>query len=216
MGLLDSYGISRVPQYSGGHKRSRRPFAYRAFTFCGGPFQAASARPAVCNCAGALQRPTYDSHNPALKTAVTLQQRGLGCSPFARRYSGNRGFFIFLGVLRCFSSPGWLHATYGFSDGYCGITRSGLPHSEIHGSKPACGYPWLIVAGYVLRRLPAPRHSPCALKSLTYSFCEAKRYLGSALGCLRTHKRDLASADDLSVLRSKTRVLRITNNRKNQ
>jgi hypothetical protein len=39
---------------------------------------------------------------------------------------------------------------------------------------------------------------------LTYSFCEAKHYLDSALGCLRTHKRDLASADDLSVLRSKT------------
>ena len=36
---------------------------------------------------------------------------GLGSSPFARRYSGNRSglasfFFLFLRVLRCFSSPG--------------------------------------------------------------------------------------------------------------
>ena len=31
---------------------------------------------------------------------------GLGSSPFARRYSGNRFFFLLLGVLRCFSSPG--------------------------------------------------------------------------------------------------------------
>ena len=31
---------------------------------------------------------------------------GLGSSPFARRYSGNRCFFLFLRVLRCFSSPG--------------------------------------------------------------------------------------------------------------
>lgn len=31
---------------------------------------------------------------------------GLGSSPFARRYLGNRCFFLFLGVLRCFSSPG--------------------------------------------------------------------------------------------------------------
>ena len=28
------------------------------------------------------------------------------CSPFARRYLGNRYCFLFLGVLRCFSSPG--------------------------------------------------------------------------------------------------------------
>ena len=31
---------------------------------------------------------------------------GLGSSPFARRYLGNRCFFLFLRVLRCFSSPG--------------------------------------------------------------------------------------------------------------
>ena len=31
---------------------------------------------------------------------------GLGSFPFARRYSGNRCFFLFLRVLRCFSSPG--------------------------------------------------------------------------------------------------------------
>ena len=35
---------------------------------------------------------------------------GLGSSLFARRYSGNRCFFLFLRVLRCFSSPGSLHA----------------------------------------------------------------------------------------------------------
>ena len=33
---------------------------------------------------------------------------GLGSSPFARRYFGNRCFFLFLRVLRCFSSPGSL------------------------------------------------------------------------------------------------------------
>ncbi len=34
---------------------------------------------------------------------------GLGSSHFARRYFGNRVFFLFLRVLRCFSSPGSLH-----------------------------------------------------------------------------------------------------------
>ena len=32
---------------------------------------------------------------------------GLGSFPFARRYSGNRCFFLFLLLLRCFSSEGW-------------------------------------------------------------------------------------------------------------
>ena len=33
---------------------------------------------------------------------------GLGCFHFARHYFGNRVFFLFLRVLRCFSSPGSL------------------------------------------------------------------------------------------------------------
>ena len=33
---------------------------------------------------------------------------GLGSSAFARRYSQNRCFFLFLRLLRCFSSPGSL------------------------------------------------------------------------------------------------------------
>ena len=48
---------------------------------------------------------------------------------------------------------------------YC---SAGFPHSEIHGSRTAFVSPWLIVDRYVLRRLPMPRHSPCALISLTF------------------------------------------------
>src|SRR5262249_50673201 len=46
------------------------------------------------------------------------------------------------------------------------MRAAGLSHSEIHGSKPACGSPWLIATYYVLHRLLAPRHSPFALSSL--------------------------------------------------
>ena len=48
--------------------------------------------------------------------------------------------------------------------GYC---PCGLPHSEIHGSRDICSSPWLIAACHVLHRLLMPRHSPCALSSLT-------------------------------------------------
>ena len=47
---------------------------------------------------------------------------------------------------------------------YC---SAGFPHSEIYGSKPICGSPQLIAACRVLHRLSVPRHSPCALYSLT-------------------------------------------------
>jgi hypothetical protein len=57
--------------------------------------------------------------------------------------------------------------SYEFRGRYSGINQSGFPHSEIPGSKPACGSPGLIAACHVLHRLLAPRHSPYALSSLT-------------------------------------------------
>ena len=48
---------------------------------------------------------------------------------------------------------------------YC---SNGFPHSDISGSKVAFASPKLFVDRYVLHRLPMPRHSPCALISLTF------------------------------------------------
>ena len=42
----------------------------------------------------------------------------------------------------------------------------GFPHSEIHGSKPIPGSPWLIAGYHVLHRLLLPRHPPNALIAL--------------------------------------------------
>ena len=47
---------------------------------------------------------------------------------------------------------------------YC---SSVLPHSEISGSTLICSSPKLFAACHVLHRLLMPRHSPCALYSLT-------------------------------------------------
>ena len=41
----------------------------------------------------------------SLMQVLTPDYSGLGSYPFARHYSGNRCFFLFLWVLRCFSSP---------------------------------------------------------------------------------------------------------------
>ena len=46
------------------------------------------------------------------------------------------------------------------------MTPAGFPHSEIYGSKPACGSPSLFAAYHVFLRRPVPWHPPCALSNL--------------------------------------------------
>ena len=58
----------------------------------------------------------------------------MGSSLFARHYSGNRGFFPFLRVLRCFSSPACHCLPYVFRQEHARITTRRFPHSEIPGS----------------------------------------------------------------------------------
>ena len=52
----------------------------------------------------------------SLTTSTTPRSKllGLGYFPFARRYLGNRCFFLFLPVLRCFSSRSSLQTDYVF------------------------------------------------------------------------------------------------------
>ena len=53
-------------------------------------------------------------------------------------------------------------------------------HSDISGSKPACGSPKLFAAYHVLLRLLVPRHPSCALSSLT---TKKNNFLLSTLVC---------------------------------
>jgi hypothetical protein len=83
----------------------------------------------------------------------------LGYSLFARHYSGNHDCFLFLSLLRCFSSGGWLSACaecHAFS-------MTGCPIRKPADISLVCSSPQLIAAYRVLRRLSEPRHPPCAL-----------------------------------------------------
>ena len=80
--------------------------------------------------------------------AAHCYARGLGSSAFARHYSRNHCYFLFLRVLRCFSSPrspGALRRD--------GIAAAGFPHSDIGGS---CGYLPLAAAFRSLSRPSSP------------------------------------------------------------
>ena len=69
-------------------------------------------------------------------------------------------YFLFLQVLRCFSSLGALPQAYVFSKKMLRVRRNEFPHSEIPGSKPVHGSPRLIAVSHVLHRHLTPRHSP--------------------------------------------------------
>ena len=63
-----------------------------------------------------------------------------------------------------FQFPGFASPAYVFSWRYPSL--GGLPHSDVHGSTPARGSPWLFAACHVLHRLLVPRHPPNALLAL--------------------------------------------------
>ena len=74
---------------------------------------------------------------------------GLGSFHFARRYFGNRCFFLFLRVLRCFSSPGSLRMTMDSSYGSGGLLHWVSPFRNLRVN----GYLLLTAAYRSLSRL---------------------------------------------------------------
>ena len=89
---LTSHKVSRVSWYSGSCSVSSA-FTYGAFTLFGRLSQNRSVS-------------FYESFMQSVTPECT--HSGLGSSNFARRYFRNRCFFLFLRLLRCFSSPGSL------------------------------------------------------------------------------------------------------------
>jgi hypothetical protein len=77
-----------------------------------------------------------------------------------------------------------------------------LPHSDIHGSTPARGSPWLFAACHVLHRLLVPRHPPNALLLLTATripnrssaFPSCTGTIQPALATCRTYPQPYAAA----------------------
>ena len=131
-------------------------FAYGAFTRSGRPFQIVRL---------ALRFLTSWRHREASQLVPTTPnaQRsrawhafGLGCSPFARRYLGNRGCFLFLRVLRWFNSPRSLRrqTVTGHNPGR--VSPFGNPRVTARSQLPEA-----------YRSLPRPSSLPCAKASTT-------------------------------------------------
>jgi hypothetical protein len=142
----DSRRIPRAPRYSGAPCASSG-FAYGSFTLFGRPFQ-------VLPLAFGVQSPA--SYYPA---GASPRPR-FGLLPVRSPLLGESlSYFLFLRVLRCFSSPGWPRAQGAVH----GFRPCGLSHSDIRASKVICTYARLFAAYRVLLRLDEPRHPPSAL-----------------------------------------------------
>ncbi len=126
--------VSRARSYSGSCPERRHAFAYGAFTLCGDGFHRlplahrfVTLRPP---CGTIKTGPT----TPRRQRPQAIAPARFGLFPFRSPLLRESSFFLFLRLLRCFSSPAYLHPPYVFRWGYPRITTGGFPHSEIPGS----------------------------------------------------------------------------------
>ena len=118
-----------------------------------------------------LLRPGFRSRSPILVLAMSWSfnpgpSTGLGFSPFARRYSGNHCCFLFLRLLRCFSSPGTSLAGHVFTCRWQLMSAAGFPHSDTSASSLPYSFTELFAVWRVLLQFRVARHSPYALPYL--------------------------------------------------
>ena len=137
-----SHRVSRVRRYSG-YSWLTSVFAYETITLCGGP-----SHVLLLTVVNAVYCPVW----PLPRSLATTG--GISVDFFSSPYLDVSVQAVPLILL--FDSQ---HDDRS--------APAGFPHSEIHGSMAAFASPWLIADRCVLRRLPVPRHSPCALCSLT-------------------------------------------------
>ena len=140
--------VSRVPAYSG-YRYVDLVFAYGAFTLFGRLSQNLSANLTESRL---WSEPRYARHS------------GLASSAFARRDLRNRCFFLFLRLLRCFSTPG----SPPYTMDSCMDDRSSSCRVA------PFRYPWIASCLHfpmAFRSLPRLSSAPSAKASASRSFC---------------------------------------------
>ena len=141
-------------------------FDYRPFTFFGTPFQTLRLYIEFVTLRHGCNHIRIYPATPTIQRLQAWHMAGLGSFHFARRYSENHYCFLFLRLLRCFSSsrsPPW--PMYSVMDDRV----LSLPGSPIQIPSDQCLFsnsPMLFAAFHVFLRLLTPRHPPLALHSL--------------------------------------------------
>ena len=134
--------------------RVRSSFGYMAITFYGPAFQRVHLKVGLVTL---LTR----SYNPP------VQAQRFGLFRFRSPLLSESRLIYFPPGTEMVHFPGLARTRLYIQRAVTRVHRVGFPHSDISGSKPACGSPKLFAACHVLHRLLAPRHPPYALSSLT-------------------------------------------------
>ena len=144
----------------GSHARARSPFAYGTLTPSGRPFQQRSARRSVSHSCERSAVPLHGPYNPRSGIAGRpVHAVRFGLLPF--RSPLLRESSLFLGVLRCFSSPACLLPLL-FTRGHRLSPRPGCPIRISPDQRLPAAPRGISSRGHVLLRLQTPRHPPCA------------------------------------------------------
>ena len=130
-----------------------------AFTFCGPAFQ-------QVHLASGLVTLLTRSYNPP------VQALRFGLFRFRSPLLSESRLISFPPGTEMVHFPGLTRTRLCIQRAVTWFYQVGFPHSDIPGSKPACGSPRLIAACHVLHRHLPPRHPPCALSSLTIKFTQ--------------------------------------------
>jgi hypothetical protein len=138
-------------------------FAYGPITLYGPAFQPFRLRIRLVTSRRFRNTARTSLATPGLQRLRAWHRPGLGCSRFARHYSGNRGLLSLPEGTEMFHFPSFASGTYGFSAGSRGFAAGGFPIRKSPGQSLLGGSPELIAACHVLHRLLTPGHPPCAL-----------------------------------------------------
>ena len=131
---------------------------------------------------------------------------GLGSSPFDRLYLGNRCYFLFLRVLRCFSSPGSPRAFRAVSGSLptgCPIRTSG--GLSVFATRP--GFSQLVTSFFASE---SHRHPPCALICFPFSFRLFNRSSSFRLFCATPLFSFVATLSILDSISKLSRILSVS------
>src|SRR5208283_1767942 len=105
MVLLDSHRVPRVPWYSGYAQGRSIGFDYGTVTRYGPPFQVVHLPMNLVTSRGIRHYPTYVSYDPSCATPTGLTHTKFRLFPFRSPLLWESNLFLFLRVLRCFTSP---------------------------------------------------------------------------------------------------------------
>ena len=138
------------------NQRIRFGFGYRTVTFYGPTFQTVHLPKLFLRVIPIAPRnPRWTCVHP-----VWAVPRSLATT------DGIAACFLFLRVLRCFTSPGLPRTTMNSSYVTAALPAVGFPIRTSTDQSLVGGSPWLFAATHVLHRLLKPRHPPHALSSL--------------------------------------------------